>query len=59
VAKLAPRIGEELAQGLLNSNQSDESGIYDQRERVAELNEKLRTIDSPEARNLLSVSDCL
>ena len=59
VAKLAPRIGEELAQGLLNSNQSDESGIYDQRERVAKLNEKLRTIDSPEARNLLSVSDCL
>ncbi len=59
VAKLAPQIGEELAQGLLNSDQSDESGIHDQRERVAKLNEKLRTIDSPEARNLLSVSDCL
>jgi pyruvate-ferredoxin/flavodoxin oxidoreductase len=59
VAKLAPQIGEELAQGLLNSDQSDESGIHDQRERVAKLNEKLRAIDSPEARNLLSVSDCL
>ena len=59
VAKLAPQIGEELVQGLLNSDQSDESGIYDQRERVAKLGERLRAIDSPEARNLLSISDCL
>jgi pyruvate-ferredoxin/flavodoxin oxidoreductase len=59
VAKLAPQIGEELAQGLLNSNQVDEAGIHDQRERVVKLNERLRSVDSPEARNLLSISDCL
>jgi pyruvate-ferredoxin/flavodoxin oxidoreductase len=59
VAKLAPQIGEELAQGLLNSNQADEAGIHDQRERVVKLNERLRSVDSPEARNLLSISDCL
>ncbi len=58
-AKLAPQIGEELVRGLLNADQSDESGIHDQRERVAKLNEQLRSVDSPEARNLLSVSDCL
>jgi pyruvate-ferredoxin/flavodoxin oxidoreductase len=59
VAKLAREVGEELAAGLLNSDQSSETGIYDQRERVTKLNEKLRSIDSPEARNLLSISDCL
>ncbi len=56
---LADRIGGELADGLLNADQSDEAGIYDQRERVAALKTKLATIDSPEARALEGVCEQL
>lgn len=59
VKKLESQIGEQLANGLLNANQSDESGIYEQRERVKQLKEKLSTINSPEAKNLLSICDNL
>ena len=45
VAKLAPQIGDTLAQGILKAEQRDEAGIYDQRERVAALGGSL-TIDS-------------
>jgi len=59
VHKLQGQIGAELAEGLCNAEQSDETGIAQQRERVATLRKKLAGIDSPEARNLLSVSDAL
>ncbi len=59
VARLAPNIGEDLARGLLEADQSDEAGIHDQRERVARLNEKLKALGTPEALNLLSISDFL
>ena len=52
-------IGEELAAGLLNADQSDEAGIYDQRQRVVQLNERLSRVKSDDARNLLSLSDYL
>src|SRR6058998_1699789 len=35
--KLSTQAGEELCSALLNADQSDEAGIYDQRERVARL----------------------
>jgi pyruvate-ferredoxin/flavodoxin oxidoreductase len=59
VAKLGPDIGEDLSSGLLNADQSDEAGIHDQRERVAELQKRLADLQSAEARNLLSISDNL
>lgn len=59
VRKLASQIGEQLAEGLLNADQSDEAGIYEQRERVKILKEKLSTINSPEAKSLLSICDNL
>jgi pyruvate-ferredoxin/flavodoxin oxidoreductase len=59
VAKLSGQIGEELSTGLLSANQADEAGIYDQRERVARLRERLASIDSEESRNLLSLADYL
>ncbi len=34
-------LGQELVDGLLNADQSEESGIYEQRERVAELRARL------------------
>jgi pyruvate-ferredoxin/flavodoxin oxidoreductase len=59
VQKLAPQIGDELASAILKADQSSETGIYDQRQRVIELRKKLEAVHSPEARNLASLSDYL
>jgi pyruvate-ferredoxin/flavodoxin oxidoreductase len=57
--KLAPTVGESLASGILGAKQSDEAGIYEQRERVAELKKKLQGNSSPEARSLMTLADAL
>jgi pyruvate-ferredoxin/flavodoxin oxidoreductase len=59
VRRLGSAIGDELAAGLLSSTQKDEADIYEQRERVKALKEKLRTLNSPEARQLASLADML
>jgi pyruvate-ferredoxin/flavodoxin oxidoreductase len=59
VDRLAPAIGEDLAAALLNSPQKDEADIYDQRERVTLLKQKLTQAHSPEAKQLRSVADML
>jgi len=59
VQKLSSHIGEELASALINADQSDEAGIYDQRERVALLKQKLSGLDTDDAKNLLSIADYL
>ncbi len=57
--KLSPKLGDEFVTQLLLASQSDESGIHDQRERVAALKEKLKGIDLPEARLLAPLADQL
>jgi len=59
VKKLAAQIGNDLATEILVADQSDEAGIYDQRERVAVLKHKLQKMDAPEAKLLLPVADQL
>jgi len=59
VQRLSSQIGDKLATALLATDQSDEAGIYAQRELVAELRKKLAGINSPEARNLESITDFL
>ncbi len=59
VRRLADRVGADLAQALLSADQSTEAGIIAQRERVAALRTRLRTIDSPEAHQLDVVADGL
>jgi pyruvate-ferredoxin/flavodoxin oxidoreductase len=59
VQSLASQIGDQLTQGLLNADQSTEAGIYEQRERVAALKQKLATSPSPEAKSLMSLADML
>jgi pyruvate-ferredoxin/flavodoxin oxidoreductase len=59
VQKLSAEIGDELTSGLLKADQSDEAGIYEQRERVAALRGRLAALKSPEARNLASLADYL
>jgi pyruvate-ferredoxin/flavodoxin oxidoreductase len=57
--KLSGVIGSELVEAILTAPQKDEADIYDQRERVALLKERLQAIDTPEARQLLSLADAL
>ncbi|MGA8299877.1 MAG: pyruvate:ferredoxin (flavodoxin) oxidoreductase [Terriglobales bacterium] len=52
-------LGDELINGLLNSPQKDESDIYDQRERVTQLKDKLKNVDTPDAKQLLQLADML
>jgi pyruvate-ferredoxin/flavodoxin oxidoreductase len=57
--KLSAKVGDELAIAILTADQSDEAGIYEQRERVVVLKAKLKNMDSPEAKSLLGIADQL
>jgi pyruvate-ferredoxin/flavodoxin oxidoreductase len=59
VTQLAGQLGDSLANGLLNADQSSEAGIEAQRERVAELKKKITSLDSPASRDLLVIADAL
>jgi pyruvate-ferredoxin/flavodoxin oxidoreductase len=59
VARLSSTIGDQLTDGLLNADQSTETGIIEQRKRVAALKEILSGVNNPEAKNLLGVADML
>ncbi len=59
VQKLADKIGGDLAEAILNADQSDEAGIFAQRERVAALKQRLRDINGLGARGLRAVADQL
>ena len=52
-------IDSELKKQILNADQSSEPGIFEQRERVAKLKEKLAEMDSKEAKLLYSLADYL
>lgn len=59
VQKLASQIGDNLATELLNAIQEDEAGIQAQRGRVIALRDKLRNIQSDDAKRLDSLADYL
>jgi pyruvate-ferredoxin/flavodoxin oxidoreductase len=59
VWRLNAVIGENLAQAILNADQKTEPGIFEQRERVKLLKEKLAGAGTAEARDLLAVADTL
>ncbi|MFQ5822361.1 MAG: thiamine pyrophosphate-dependent enzyme, partial [Candidatus Heimdallarchaeota archaeon] len=59
LVRLSSPIGDELVQALLNADQSSEAGIGEQRERVRLLKEKLKGIDEPEAKIVLSLASVL
>ncbi|MFT7859647.1 MAG: pyruvate:ferredoxin (flavodoxin) oxidoreductase [Sulfurimonas sp.] len=59
VEKLRKEIGEDLSEAILSADQSEESGIFSQRERVKELKSKLANIQSDEALSLFSLADYL
>jgi len=57
--RLAGNVGEDLATAIITAKQKDESDIYDQRQRIDILKERLQKLNSPEARQLLAVADML
>jgi pyruvate-ferredoxin/flavodoxin oxidoreductase len=59
VKALASTIGEQLASAILEADQSTEAGIYEQRQRVTKLTAQLQSIDTPEAKRLLTLADFL
>ncbi len=60
LVQLKKKAGKELTESILNADQSEEIIIYEQRDRVDELNLKLKELkDDNVARQLLSISDNL
>ncbi|MGE5140993.1 MAG: pyruvate:ferredoxin (flavodoxin) oxidoreductase, partial [Rudaea sp.] len=59
LSKFVGDVGQELVDGILNADQSNEAGILKQRGRVQALKEKLEAIGSPDARELESIADVL
>jgi len=59
VSGMSARLGDVLARGLAEADQTTEEGINAQRERVAALREALRGNGDPGARRLLQLSDYL
>jgi len=57
--KLAPNLPGTLVDEILNADQSDEAGIYEQRERVVKLKEAMQGVESSDAGMLLSLADYL
>ncbi len=52
-------MGEELAEGLLKADQTTKKGIAEQRQRVAELKQRLSSAGEPWAAQLLPIADML
>ncbi|MFQ5603560.1 MAG: pyruvate:ferredoxin (flavodoxin) oxidoreductase [bacterium] len=63
--KFAGQVGQDLAGAILNAEQKDEADIYEQRQRVAALKEKLQSLlaeardEKSELQSLLNLSDML
>ena len=57
--QVAQYVGDSLVDELLKADQSDESGIRAQRERVAILKDRLKDVDGPLARDMISLADVL
>ncbi|MEI7796161.1 MAG: pyruvate:ferredoxin (flavodoxin) oxidoreductase [Methylococcaceae bacterium] len=59
LASLRESCGEEFTDSILNADQSDEAGIYEQRERVEKLKQQLPTLTNPSAQILAQIADSL
>jgi pyruvate-ferredoxin/flavodoxin oxidoreductase len=57
--RMSAEIGDELVQAILNADQSTEQGILEQRRRVALLKDRIRGMNTRDAKDLLAVADML
>ncbi len=59
LASLREPLGNEIVEAILNADQSDEAGIYGQRERVAMLKQQLQALTNSAAQTLFQIADHL
>ena len=59
VASLRGQLGDELVDAILNADQSNEVGIYEQRERVAAVKQQLQSLSGQSVQTLLQLADSL
>jgi pyruvate-ferredoxin/flavodoxin oxidoreductase len=59
VARLSAHLGDEFTKVLLEADQSKETGIEEQRQRVVELRKKIANLALPEALALMPIADTL
>jgi pyruvate-ferredoxin/flavodoxin oxidoreductase len=59
LARLAPEVGADIANEILQADQSNEEGIGSQRQRVSGLKERLKQMGTPESGQLAAVIDAL
>ncbi len=57
--ELKDELGRKLVDEILNADQSTQPGIEEQRQRVAQLKEKLNEINNEKSKKLLEVADAL
>ena len=57
--KLGSKVHPDLVSAIVEADQSTEEGVFEQRDRVAKLQEALQGIDDPAARELLGVIESL
>ncbi len=57
--KLEPQLGGQLVNDVLEAQQADEMGIFQQRERIKAIKDKLKGVKTTDARHLLSLVDYL
>ena len=59
LASLQAQVGTDTVEAILQADQSDEVGIYEQRERVVNLKQKLQSLTTQSAQTLLQLADSL
>ncbi|MCG7877646.1 MAG: pyruvate:ferredoxin (flavodoxin) oxidoreductase [Candidatus Thiodiazotropha taylori] len=59
IHEMQEQLGGELCDALLDSEQQNEAEIFEQRQRIDMLKEKLAGLDTPEGKRLLAVADSL
>ncbi|MCU7944852.1 MAG: pyruvate:ferredoxin (flavodoxin) oxidoreductase [Candidatus Thiodiazotropha sp. (ex Cardiolucina cf. quadrata)] len=59
IQAMQEQLGGELCDALLGAEQRNEAEIFEQRQRIDTLKEKLAGLDTPEAKRLLAVADSL
>ena len=59
LASLQAQVGTDTVEAILQADQSDEVGIYEQRERVVNLKQKLQSLTTQSAQTLLQLAESL
>ncbi|NTW84317.1 MAG: pyruvate:ferredoxin (flavodoxin) oxidoreductase [Chlorobiaceae bacterium] len=57
--KMSMEISDTLTAEILEASENSEPEIFEQRKRVAMLKDRIRQLDTPDAKNLLSIADML